>query len=94
MLGHILQNVLKFHSNAMGSKRSKSKSRRAVFKKRKFNGNRFTTGTEADINSPTEKQPRENEANIDEVDFSTTPKRQKLACEDDALMCRETIIIC
>ena len=68
----------------MGSKRSKSRSRRTAFKKRKFNGNRFTAGTEKEIHSSTEKRPNEVGPNNhdDGADFST-PKRPKLAREDD-----------
>ena len=73
----------------MGSKKSRTKSRRSIFKRRKFIGNRFISEIEKDVSSTREERPRGNEVrpNADDEAGCSTPKRQKLACEDDMFQC-------
>ena len=73
----------------MGSKKSGNKSRRTLFKRRKFVGNRFTSETQKDVSSTGDNPPRGSELrpNDNETSSCSTPKRQKLACDDGMLQC-------
>ena len=61
--------------------KNRPKSHRAVFKKREFNGNHFTSETEKDTSSTREEQARETKMrpNTDEEANCSTPNRQKTA---------------